>query len=49
MSAYQFTADFTKFPADTSRYKGENALVMADCAKLSYVEDVSVIRKALKT
>jgi len=47
MSPYQFTADFRQFDSNTSRYNGENALVLADCAKLSYVEDVEVIRDAL--
>jgi triacylglycerol lipase len=36
MPAYIFQADINKFDANTTRYDGENALVLADCAKLVY-------------
>jgi len=46
MSNYTFQSDIGKFIATTSRYHGENALVLADCAKLVY-EKPGVISQAL--
>lgn len=36
MSNYSFQADINLFNPDTMRYNGENALFLADCAKLAY-------------
>lgn len=48
MSPYVFTADINNFVVDASRYSGENASVLADCAKLSY-QDEETIGDAVKT
>lgn len=42
MSSYAFQADINKFDANTPRYNGENALVLADCAKLTYKSEVEI-------
>ena len=47
MPAYQFKADINKFDAQTTRYNGENALVLADCARLVYKPEDD-IRAALQ-
>lgn len=47
MTSYEFTADINQFSADATRYHGENALVLADCAKLSYQSE-PIIQEALK-
>ena len=36
MSNYSFQADINLFNPDTTQYNGENALFLADCAKLAY-------------
>ncbi len=46
MSSYTFKADINKFDAQTTRYNGENALVLADCAKLAYKPE-AVIKEAI--
>lgn len=46
MATYEFKADITRFVANTTRYRGENALVLADCAKLAY-EDRDRVCEAL--
>ena len=46
MSNYVFQADISKFDPNTTRYRGENALVLADCAKLAYKKS-RVISQAL--
>jgi triacylglycerol lipase len=46
MSSYIFQSDITKFDSNTTAYRGENALVLADCAKLAY-EPESIIKDAL--
>ncbi len=48
MTAYRFTADFTKFNATATQYHGENGLVLADIAKLAY-ETEDVIKQAINT
>ncbi|WP_411726233.1 hypothetical protein [Methyloglobulus sp.] len=40
MPAYVFHANINKFDANTTLYNGENALVLADCAKLTYKSEV---------
>jgi triacylglycerol lipase len=47
MLPYVFNADFSKFNAFTTRYSGENALVLADCAKLAYKAE-NIIQEALQ-
>jgi triacylglycerol lipase len=47
MSPYVFHADIQQFDAHTTRYNGENALVLADCAKLVY-EPKATIQKAMQ-
>lgn len=39
MSDYNFQADIKKFDPNTTRYHGENALFLADCAKLAYMPE----------
>lgn len=46
MPAYIFQADINKFDANTTRYNGENALVLADCAGLVYKPEED-IRQAI--
>ncbi len=46
MNHYVFQSDISQFVPMTSRYHGENALVLADCAKLAYQKS-SVISQAL--
>lgn len=48
MPSYQFTADNTQFSADSTRFNSENALVLADCAKLAY-QNESIIQEALES
>jgi hypothetical protein len=47
MAQYVFHADISKFDPATTRYRGENALVLADCAKLVYQPE-SEIREAME-
>lgn len=47
MSAFQFQADISRFVHTTTRYSGENALVLTDCARLAY-EDESVVKARLR-
>jgi triacylglycerol lipase len=47
MAQYIFHADISKFDPPTTRYRGENALVLADCAKLVYQTE-SEIREAME-
>lgn len=47
MSDYIFQADIKKFDAKSTLYNGENALLLADCAKLVYKPEAD-IEKALK-
>lgn len=47
MSEFMFVADITKFDAATTRYRGENALVLFDCARLAY-ENADVVDAKLK-
>lgn len=47
MSEFMFVADITKFDAGTTRYRGENALVLFDCARLAY-EDAEGVDTKLK-
>jgi len=49
MSSYVFHADINKFDAGTTRYRGENALVLADCAKLSYEPEITIKDALLNT
>lgn len=42
MSNFQFQADISKFVHTTTRYSGENALVLADCARLAYERGATV-------
>jgi triacylglycerol lipase len=42
MPAYEFQADINKFDAHTTRYNGENALVLADCARLAYRPEAEI-------
>ncbi len=42
MKKYNFQADINKFDPDTTRYTGENALFLADCAKLAYDSEESI-------
>ena len=46
MANYKFRADITKFDTTTTRYTGENALVLVDCARLAY-EEKEVIEQAM--
>lgn len=48
MAQYIFQADINKFDADTTRYNGENALVLVDCARLAYQAEAE-IRDAMQT
>lgn len=48
MATYVFHADINKFDAQTTRYYGENALVLADCAKLAYSSGEE-IQEAIQT
>lgn len=48
MSQYIFQADINKFNPNTTRYNGENALLLADCAKLAYKPEAE-IREAMQT
>lgn len=48
MSNYEFTADFNKFDISTTKYNGENGLVLADCARLAY-EKKDTIKNAMNT
>lgn len=47
MTSYVFHANLEKFDPHTNRYNGENALVLADCAKLAY-ESESTIQEAMQ-
>lgn len=47
MTSYVFHADINKFDAKATRYNGENALLLADCAKLVY-EPESDIRQVME-
>lgn len=49
MPAYIFQANINKFDAHTTRYNGENALVLADCAKLSYRPEAEISEAILGT
>jgi triacylglycerol lipase len=49
MSSYLFQADINKFDAHTTRYNGENALVLADCAKLAYQSEPTIREAMQKT
>lgn len=42
MKKYNFQADIKKFDPSTTRYSGENALFLADCAKLAYDPEASI-------
>jgi len=42
MAEYKFRADIEKFEASTSKYRGENALVLVDCARLSYTPEAEI-------
>jgi triacylglycerol lipase len=42
MPAFEFHADINKFDANTTRYNGENALVLADCARLAYKPEAEI-------
>ena len=42
MPAYIFQADINKFDVNTTRYNGENALVLADCASLVYKPEAEI-------
>jgi triacylglycerol lipase len=42
MTNYNFQADIKKFDYKTTIYNGENALLLADCAKLAYKEKESI-------
>lgn len=48
MPEFKFIADITRFDADTTRYRGENALVLCDCARLVY-ENADVVESKLKS
>jgi triacylglycerol lipase len=49
MPAYNFQANINKFDAHATRYNGENALVLADCAKLSYRPETEIREAILGT
>ena len=42
MTQYNFQADLSKFKTDITGYSGENALFLADCAKLAYDPEGSI-------
>jgi len=42
MTEYNFQADINMFDPNTTRYNGENALFLADCAKLAYDPEESI-------
>lgn len=42
MSNYKFQADINRFDPDTTRYTGENAFFLTDCAKLAYEDQASI-------
>lgn len=42
MSSYIFHANIDRFVANTIRYVDENALVLADCAKLAYESELTI-------
>ena len=42
MKNYNFQAEINKFDPATTRYNGENALFLADCAKLAYDPEASI-------
>ncbi len=42
MSSYSFQADINLFNPNTTRYNGENALFLADCAKLAYHNEENI-------
>lgn len=46
MPEFEFVADITRFDAGTTRYCGENALVLFDCARLAY-ETADVVESKL--
>lgn len=48
MPEFKFVADITRFNAGTTRYLGENALVLFDCARLAY-ENADVVETKLKS
>jgi len=48
MTQYVFHADINKFNPNTTHYFGENALLLADCAKLAYKPE-NEIREAMQT
>ena len=48
MPEFKFVADITRFDASTTRYLGENALVLFDCARLAY-ENADVVEEKLKS
>lgn len=44
MADYEFSADIAKFGANAAGYFGENALVLADCARLAYRPEKEVAK-----
>lgn len=44
MADYKFTADIAKFDPNATGYFGENALVLADCARLAYRPEKEVAK-----
>ncbi|MEN8260315.1 MAG: lipase family protein, partial [Pseudomonadota bacterium] len=48
MSEFEFVADISRFEAGTTRYRGENALVLFDCARLVF-ENGGVVESRLKS
>lgn len=48
MTEYSFQADINKFDPGTIRYNGENALFLADCAKLAYASE-RTIKQVMQT
>ena len=48
MPEFKFVADINRFDASTTRYRGENALVFFDCARLVY-ENADVVEAKLKS
>ncbi len=47
MDNYNFQANFSQFNHQTTQYNGENALLLADCAKLAYHPE-DVIKQAMQ-
>ncbi len=45
MTHFQFQGDIAKFNHSTTRYLGENALVLTDCARLAYEPETTVTAK----